>query len=138
MALELSGVRRVVERLLEDELQLWRDLDGHSGDQLDEQTGELKPAGHRKGLLWEGPGAITRPGQLAFTPAVDGTLASLPAPTVYQALVPISAPRVLVDDELMVSRSPRDGQLVGRRFRVVDVGVGSYVVVRVLRLESVA
>jgi hypothetical protein len=44
---------------------------------------------------------------------------------------------LLVDDVLSVSRSVRDPLLVGRRFRVADVGVGTYAVVRVLRLDPV-
>lgn len=137
MALDLSGVRRVVERLLDDELQLRRDTDGDSGDELDEETGELKPTGQASVLLWEGTGAIVRPGQLSVAPPLGGVAASLPAPTSYQALLPLSAPQVMVDDVLSVSRSVRDEQLVGRRFRVAEVAVGTYAVVRVVRLEVI-
>lgn len=135
MALDLSGVRRVMERLLDDELQLWRDPDGDAGDELDEETGELKPVGHASVPLWEGPGAIVRPGQLSVTPPLDGVIASPPAPTAYQALLPLSAPQLMVDDVLSVARSVRDEQLMGRRFRVAEVAVGTYAVVRVVRLE---
>lgn len=137
MALDLSGVRRVVERLLDDELQLWRDVDGDSGDELDEETGELRPADQASAPLWEGPGAVVRPGQLSIAPPLDGVVASFPAPTAYQALLPLSAPQVMVDDVLSVSRSVRDGQLVGRRFRVAEAAVGTYAVVRVVRLEVI-
>ncbi|MEU0443823.1 DUF6093 family protein [Streptomyces sp. NPDC006186] len=138
MALDLSGVRRVVERLLDDELRLWRDADGSSGDELDEHTGELRPTGQASAPLWEGPGAIVRPGQLSVTPSLDGAIASLSVPTAYQALLPLSAPQLMVDDVLSVSRSMRDEQLVGRRFRVAEVAVGTYAVVRVVRLEVIA
>ena len=138
MALDLSGVRRVVERLLDDQLQLWRDADGSSGDDLDEETGELRPGGQAAVPLWEGPGAIVRPGQLSPLPPVDGVVASLPAATAYQALLPLSAPLVMIDDVLSVSRSARDEQLVGRRFRVAEVAVGTYAVVRVVRLEVIS
>ncbi|MEW2300053.1 DUF6093 family protein [Streptomyces sp. NPDC006655] len=137
MALDLSGVRRVVERLLDDELRLWRDADGDSGDKLDEETGELRSAGQASVPLWEGSGAIVRPGQLSAVPPLDAMVASLPASTAYQALLPLSAPQARVDDMLSVSRSVRDVQLVGRRFRVAEVAVGTYAVVRVVRLEAI-
>ncbi|CAM5626548.1 hypothetical protein SAURM35S_07358 [Streptomyces aurantiogriseus] len=95
MALDLSGVRRIVEGLLDDELQLWRDADGDSGDELDEETGDLKPASEGSVPLWEGSGAVVRPGQLSVTPPLDGAVASLPAPTAYQGLLPLSAPQVM-------------------------------------------
>ncbi|MGW7542146.1 DUF6093 family protein [Streptomyces sp. NPDC054770] len=138
MALDLSGVRRVVEGLLDDQLQLWRDANGESGDELDEETGQLRLTGQVPVSvpLWEGPGAIVRPGQLTATPSLDGVIASLPTPTAYQALLPLSAPQLMVDDVLSVSRSVRDEQLVGRRFRVAEVAVGTYAVVRVVRLEA--
>ncbi|WP_236244226.1 DUF6093 family protein [Streptomyces sp. CC210A] len=138
MALDLSGVRRVVEGLLDDEVQLWRDADGASGEELDERTGELKPGGGAAVLLWEGSGAIVRPGQLSPVPPLDGAHASLPGSTAYQALLPLPAPPVMPDDVLSVSGSARDEQLVGRRFRVAEVAVGTYAVVRVLRLEMIS
>jgi hypothetical protein len=130
-------MRRVVERLLDDELRLWRDVDGESGDELDEETGALRPRGQATVPLWEGSGAIVRPGQLSYVPPLDGAAASLPTSTAYQALLPLSAPPVAVDDVLGVSRSLRDEQLVGRRFRVAEVAVGTYTVVRVVRLEAI-
>ncbi|MFI1563859.1 DUF6093 family protein [Streptomyces sp. NPDC020490] len=138
MALDLSGVRRVVEKLLDDELQLWRDADGDAGDELDEVTGALRPVGQARVLLWDGPGAIMRPGQLSTAPPLDGAVASFAAPTPYQALLPLSAPQAMVDDVLSVSRSVRDEQLVGRRFRVAEVAVGTHAVVRVVRLEVIS
>ncbi|MCH0562148.1 DUF6093 family protein [Streptomyces sp. MUM 2J] len=137
MALDLSGVRRVVEGLLDDELQLWRDADGAAGDDLDEATGELRPDGAAPVLVWEGLGAITRPGQLVGVPPFGGAVAALPAPTAYQALLPLSLPAVQVDDVVRVSRSVRDAQLTDRRFRVTDIGVGTYAVVRVVQLKAV-
>ncbi|MFF2566701.1 DUF6093 family protein [Streptomyces sp. NPDC058084] len=137
MALDLSGVRRVVEGMLDDEVRLWRDPDGASGDVLDEETGELRPDGGAAVPLWEGAGAIVRPGQLLPLPPLDAAAAPPSAPTAYQALLPLSAPAVLADDELSVTRSVRDEQLVGRRFRVAEVAVGTYAVVRVVRLEVI-
>lgn len=134
MALDLSGVRRVVERLLDDRLELWRDVDGASGDVLDEGTGELRPGGSVP-VLWAGVGAIVRPGSLGVMPALDSLAAAGPASTAYQALLPLAAPSAAVDDVLVVSRTVRDPQLTGRRFRVAEVGLGTYTVVRVMRLE---
>ncbi|AWK09590.1 hypothetical protein DDQ41_12410 [Streptomyces spongiicola] len=127
-----------MEGLLDDEVRLWRDSDGASGDELDEQTGELRPGSGAAALLWEGPGAIVRPGQLSSIPSLDGVVAPYPAQTAYQALLPLAAPLVMADDVLSVSRSARDEQLVGRRFRVVEVAVGTYSVVRVVRLEVIS
>ncbi|MGC9539985.1 DUF6093 family protein [Streptomyces sp. UG1] len=124
-----------MEKLLDDELRLWRHVDGTSGKKLDEVTGELKPGDGTAAPLWEGPGAVVRTGQLSFVPPLDGAVAALPTPTAYQALLPLTAPPAAVDDVLSVSRSVRDPQLVGRWFRVADVGVGTYSVVRVLRLD---
>ncbi|GGL03344.1 DUF6093 family protein [Streptomyces flaveus] len=138
MALDLSGVRRVVERLLDDRLELWRDVDGVSGDVLDEGTGELKLGGSVPVLLWAGVGAIVRPGSLGVVPHLDSLAAAGPSSTAYQALLPLTAPSAAVDDVLVVSRTARDPQLTGRRFRVVDVGLGTYTVVRVMRLELLA
>ncbi|WP_399226707.1 hypothetical protein [Streptomyces sp. TRM49041] len=39
---------------------------------------------------------------------------------------------------LSVSRSARDEQLVGRRFRAAEVAVGAYAVVRVVPLEVIS
>lgn len=135
MALDLSGVRRVVEGLLDDELQLWRDAGGAADDVLDEQTGYLKPGESLPVRLWEGAGAIVRLGQLAVAPTLDSLVAPQPTSAAYQALLPLASPQAAVDDGLIVSQSVRDPQLAGRRFRVADVGVGTYAVVRVLRLE---
>nr|WP_222947002.1 DUF6093 family protein [Streptomyces sp. TRM49041] len=82
-------------------------------------------------------GAIVRPGQLSPVPPLDGAPASLPGSTAYQALLPLSAPPVL-PDVLSVSRSARDEQLVGRRFRAAEVAVGAYAVVRVVPLEVIS
>jgi hypothetical protein len=138
VALDLLGVRRVVERLLDDRLELWRDVDGAAGDALDEETGELKPGGSAPVLLWAGVGAIVRPGSLGVMPTLDSLAAAGPASTAYQALLPLTAPSAAVDDVLVVSRAARDPQLTGRRFRVAEVGLGTYTVVRVMRLELLA
>ncbi|MFJ2342374.1 DUF6093 family protein [Streptomyces antimycoticus] len=135
MGFDLSGVRRVVEKMLGDELELWRDADGHVGDVLDEQTGELKPGGTLATPVWNGPGAVVKSGQLVASPPVDGTTAVLPATTGYQALLPLASPKAQLDDVLVVKASERDAQLPGRRFRVAETEVGTFAVVRVVRLE---
>ncbi|MFD3532209.1 DUF6093 family protein [Streptomyces sp. NPDC058661] len=84
-----------------------------------------------------GRGAIVWPGQLLPLPPLDAVVAPCPAPTAYQALLPLSVPAVLADDELNVTRSVRDEQLFGRRFWGTEVAVGTYAVVRVVRLEMI-
>ncbi|CAK7288224.1 hypothetical protein SGPA1_60126 [Streptomyces misionensis JCM 4497] len=67
---------------------------------------------------------------MSYVPPLGTTFTALPAATAYQALLPLSAPPELVDDVIAISRSQRDGQLVGRRLRGVEVAVGTYAVVR--------
>ncbi|MDQ0934106.1 DUF6093 family protein [Streptomyces turgidiscabies] len=136
MALDLSGVRRVVEGMLDDQLEVWRDLGGRTDDVLDENTGELKAAGADGALVWAGSGAIVPLGQPAITVPLDSSVAVLPAATAYQALLPLDAPQIL-DDDVIVVRGSRFTQLVGRRFRVADANVGTFAVVRVVRLQVV-
>ncbi|MFD3926527.1 DUF6093 family protein [Streptomyces sp. NPDC058614] len=137
MALDLSGVRRVVEGMLDDQLEVWRDPAGRTDDVLDENTGELKSAEADGALVWAGPGAIVPLGQPAITAPMDGSVAALPAATAYQALLPLDAPQTRDDDVIAVRGSTRDAQLVGRRFRVADANVGTFAVVRVVRLQVV-
>jgi hypothetical protein len=137
VALELDGVRRVVERLLDDSLEVWRDADGAADDVLDEETGELRPGAGAADLVWAGHGAVVLPGQLAFAPPADSSVAWVVAPTVYRALLPLDSPAVKADDTVKVVQSVRDPQLACRRFRVAEVAVGSYAVVRMLRLEVI-
>jgi len=137
VALDLSGVRRVVEGMLDDQLEVWRDPGGRTDDVLDEDTGELKSAEADGALVWAGSGAIVPLGQPAITAALDRSVAVLPAATAYQALLPLDAPRTLDDDVIVVRGSTRDTQLVGRRFRVGDANVGTFAVVRVVRLQVV-
>lgn len=135
MGLDLSGVRRVAEAMLDDQLQVWRDTGGSSDDVLDVITGELRPAESDTELVWAGPGAIVPLGQPAITTPLDGSVALLPAVSSYQALLPLDAPRTRDDDVITVHGSTRDAQLVGRRFRVADASVGTFAVVRIVRLQ---
>ncbi|MER6099155.1 DUF6093 family protein [Streptomyces sp. NPDC001728] len=135
MALDLSGVRRVVEGMLEDELELWRDSGGTSPPVLNEESGALVQREEGQVMVWAGPGAILRRGQLAGAPPLAGAVAALSTTTTYQALLPLAAPPVVKDDGLRVARSARDVELERLRFRVADVDVGKFVVARVLLLE---
>ncbi|MEU3046220.1 DUF6093 family protein [Streptomyces sp. NPDC006984] len=136
MALDLSGVRRIVEGLLDDELRLWRDADGRTDDVLDETTGELEPSGADGDVVWEGHGAVLPVGQPALLVPLDGSVARVPTSTAYQAMLPVTAPRANSGDLLTVISSSRDPQLVGRRFRVGDAIVGTFAVVRFVRLQA--
>ncbi|MGY0055089.1 DUF6093 family protein [Streptomyces sp. LZ34] len=137
MALDLSGVRRVVEGMLDDQVEVWRDPSGRTDDVLDEVTGQLKSAEADGALVWSGLGAIVPLGQPAIMAPLDGSVAALPAATAYQALLPIEAPQTRDDDVIAVCGSARDAQLVGRRFRVADADNGTFAVVRVVRLQTV-
>jgi len=135
VALDLSGVQRVVEGLLADTVELWRDVRGEADDVLDEVSGALSPR-ERTELIWQGAGAVALPGGLPIaSPPLDGAVAQLPSYAVYQGMLPLSTPRVRVDDHLTVVESARDAQLNGCCFRVTGVASGSFTVVRIVRLQ---
>lgn len=142
MGFDVEGVRRVVSRIAEDKLEVWRDSAGHADDVLDEATGKLVPPSPDVVLVWHGLGAIMSLGLPALTKPLDGaTVRELPS-TDYQAVLPVEAPEVRPDDLVRVAGSvrpggPRDPQLVGRRFRVSDANVGSYTVVRIVRVQVI-
>jgi hypothetical protein len=57
-------------------------------------------------------------------------------------VLPVEAPVLRRDDVIRVAGSvrpgvPRDPQLVGRRFRVSDESVGTYSVVRIVRVQMI-
>lgn len=79
---------------------------------------------------------MTPVGSLALTKPLDGAQAAQPSGSQYQAVLPIGAAEVQQDDVLRVAGSVRDRQLVGRGFRISDAAVGSYSVVRIVRLEG--
>lgn len=140
MAFELSGVRRVVEGMLDDRLQIWRDAEGRSDDVLDETTGELKPAAPDSALIWEGAGAVTPLGRPMMAASLDDRIDPPTVATAYQALLPLAAPQIRLDDTVVVVGSiraagPRDPYLVGRRFRATEALTGTFAVVRVVRVE---
>ncbi|MDI3417971.1 DUF6093 family protein [Streptomyces luteolus] len=125
-----------MEGVLEDRLELWRDVQGESDDVLDEDSGQLMPVEGTPFLVWDGLGAVTLAGQLSGAKAaLDGVAAGEVSQSPYQAMVPVDAPPTRPGDVLVVAGSTRDPQLMGRRFRVVDYGLGSYAVVRLIRLQ---
>nr|WSZ96831.1 DUF6093 family protein [Streptomyces sp. NBC_00857] len=142
MALDLDGARRVVGRLLDDKLEAWRDSAGRSDDVLDETTGKLVAPSPDEILVWHGLGAVMPLGRPATTKPLNGaTVRELPT-TEYQAVLPVEAPELSPDDVIRVAGSvrrggPRDPQLVGRRFRVADKNVGTYSVVRTVRVQVI-
>ncbi|MFH8983458.1 DUF6093 family protein [Streptomyces varsoviensis] len=142
MALDLDGARRVVERVLDDKLEAWRDSAGRTDDVLDEATGALVAPVPDEVLLWDGLGALLPLGRPAITKPLDGAVAQTPPTTDYQAVLPVRAPELRPDDVIRVAGSlrrgdPRDPQLVGRRFRVSDAAVGTYSVVRIVRVQVI-
>ncbi|GAA1919815.1 DUF6093 family protein [Streptantibioticus ferralitis] len=143
MGLDVSGVRRVVGRILDDKVEVWRDSDGRADDVLDEATGQLVPPSPEEVLVWDGLGAVMPLGRPAITKPLDGSVSQAPPTTDYQAVLPVDVPALRPDDVLRVAGSirpdgPRDPQLMGRRFRVSDANVGTYSVVRIVRIQVIA
>ncbi|WP_158827682.1 DUF6093 family protein [Streptomyces sp. NRRL S-118] len=142
MAFDVEGARRVVGRILDDKLEAWRDSAGRTDDVLDESTGRLVPPAPDEELVWGGLGAVMPLGRPAITQAVGGSVAVEPPTTDYQAVLPVEAPVLRRDDVIRVAGSvrpggPRDPQLVGRRFRVSNEAVGTYSVVRIVRVQVI-
>lgn len=142
MAFDVDGLRRVVGRILDDKLEAWRDSGGRADDVLDEATGKLVPPAPDEVLIWDGLGAVMPLGRPAITKPLDGSVAPEPPTTDYQAVLPVQAPELRPDDVIRVAGSvrpggPRDPQLVGRRFRVSDKSVGTYSVVRIVRVQVI-
>lgn len=142
MAFDVEGARRVVGRILDDKLEVWRDSAGQSDDVLDEMTGRLVSPAPDEVLVWDGLGAVMSLGRPALTTPIDGEMVRTPATTDYQAVLPVEAPVLRADDVVRVAGSvrpggPRDPQLVGRRFRVASESVGTYSVVRIVRVQVI-
>ncbi|MEV0911058.1 hypothetical protein [Streptomyces hokutonensis] len=135
MALDLSGVRRIVEKPLDNEFQLWREAEGVSGDELDEATGQLKQSGATPVILREGMGVIV----LGTTYRRAASRRRCRSAAGVHCVSGAAAAHRAVDGRRRCAeraRSVRDPQFVCRRFRATDIGVGTYAVARILRLES--
>jgi hypothetical protein len=142
VAFDVEGARRVVGRILDDKLEVWRDGAGRTDDVLDERTGRLVPPRPDEELIWDGLGAVMPFDRPAITQPVGGSVTVEPPTTDYQAVLPIEAPALRRDDVIRVAGSvrpkgPRDPQLIGRRFRVSDEAVGTYSVVRIVRVQVI-
>ena len=142
MAFDVEGARRVVGRVLDDKIEVWRDSAGRTDDVLDEDTGRLVAPAADEALVWDGLGAVLPYGRPAITRPVSGAVAVEPSTTDYQAVLPVDAPPLRPDDVIRIAGSarpggPRDPQLVGRRFRVSDGAVGTYSVVRIVRVQVI-
>ena len=142
MAFDVEGARRVVGRILDDKLEAWRDSAGRADDVLDEATGQLVSPAPDEVLIWDGLGAVMPLGRPAITRPLSGAVAVEPPTPDYQAVLPVEAPELRPDDVIRVAGSarpgePRDPQLIGRRFRVSDETVGTYSVVRIVRVQVI-
>ncbi|WP_372407409.1 DUF6093 family protein [Streptomyces luteireticuli] len=137
--LDLDGIRRVVESILDDQILVTRDPAGRSDDVLDDRTGALRPS--TSVTVWSGRGAVTA-GSPAVSDPIDGAhIAVRPITTTYQALIPVDAPALHRDDQLVITGSlrsagPRDPLLLGRTFRVAGTAVSSFAIVRIVRLQE--
>ncbi len=129
MVVGLDAVRSVVERILDDRVQVWREVarQGDRGAPDGVAAGQpLEPPVPGAALVWCGLGAV---------------LGSADPTASHQAVLPVGAALVRVGDILVVSGSarpagPRDPDLIGRLFRVADANVGIDPVVRVVLLEA--
>lgn len=142
MGVELAGAQRVVARLFDDELEIWRDSAGETDDHLDEVTGQLVAPVPDEELVWSGLGLMMPLGRPAITAPLSGAIAPEPSTADYQAVIPVETPILRPDDVLRVAGSvrpegARDPQLVGRRFRISDTAVGTYSVVRIVRVQVI-
>ncbi|MER7047949.1 DUF6093 family protein [Streptomyces jumonjinensis] len=142
MAFDVDGARRVVGRILDDKLEVWRDSAGRTDDHLDEETGQLVRPAPDEVLIWNGLGAIMPFGRPAITTPLEGSLVQQPPTTDYQAVLPVDTPELRPDDVLRNAGSvrkggPRDPQLVGRRFRISDANLGTYSVIRIVRVQVI-
>ncbi|MFI1830710.1 DUF6093 family protein [Streptomyces sp. NPDC020412] len=142
MAFDVDGARRVVGRILDDKLEIWRDSGDRTDDHLDEETGQLVRPAADEVLIWNGLGAVMPLGRPAITTPLDGSIVQQPPTTDYQAVLPVDTPELRSDDVLRNAGSvrkdgPRDPQLVGRRFRVSDANVGTYSVIRIVRVQVI-
>lgn len=135
-ALDLEPVRRLAEGYLDDDVRLLRDTDRQTGGALDDNTGAIAPNADLA-VLWTGRGSVLPAGDQARANPYD------PAPTDLSsdeaaALLPMAAPRTRAGDVLEVTRSLRDPQLTGARFRVRGAGEpGTYAVLRRLTLDPI-
>ncbi|WP_405803405.1 DUF6093 family protein [Streptomyces sp. NBC_01187] len=142
MAFDVDGARRVVGRILDDKLEVWRDSAGRMDDVLDEESGRLVPPRPDEVLVWDGLGAVIPLGRPALTQPLGAALTLETPTTDYQAVLPVDASELRADDVVRIAGSvrpggPRDPQIVGRRFRVSDEVVGTYTVVRIVRVQVI-
>lgn len=129
---DLGPARQQVLRLMADVCTIERDLDP-SDQPLNEQTGQITPDST---TLWTGPCLLTpRPRSDAeqYVGPVDQIA---PLRGGYRALIPLDAPLLAAGDLLTVNSSPRDPQLAGTVFRVVEIGeVSTFAVARIFYLD---
>ncbi|WP_399102454.1 DUF6093 family protein [Streptomyces sp. 11x1] len=117
-AFDVDGVRRVVSRMLDDKLEVWRDSAGHADDVLDETNGKVIPRTPDEVLIWDGLGAVMPLGYPAITKPIDGVVINEPPTTDYQAVLPVETPELKPDAVVRIAGSirpggPRDPQLFG-------------------------
>ncbi|MET7898961.1 DUF6093 family protein [Streptomyces mirabilis] len=108
------------------------------GGRTTSSTGRLVSPAADCELVQEGHGAVVPVGQGVMVAPLDGALASPSVDTAYKVLLPLAAPPTRRGDLLILVRSLRHPQLVGRRFLVGDAPVGMSAVVRTVRLQAVA
>lgn len=130
---DLTSARTAAEAILTDRCRITRDAEGTSDDVLDRTTNKLAPPSPDTTTVYEGPCLISS-AILRETESVEG------GRPVYRrrrrARVPMSAPLARAEDRLEVLSSESDPAMVGKRYKVIDAGVNSIGVTRVLIIED--
>lgn len=129
--LDLASARRIAEEALVDLGRLLRDPEGTRDQILDRSTNRLTAPVDDELEVYEGPGLLSQRRQDRRDQEGEGTAYR----RVFQLRIPIDAPKIRPRDIWLVLRSPRR-HLVGRRFRVYDIGLNSVSTTQLVLVED--
>ena len=130
---DIAAGRSVAEEAMADRCRILRDQAGHLDDVLNRTTGKLeRPAGDET-TVYEGKCGPTRETAVDARRAEGGRTAHYRA---WRTRIPMDAPMPREGDRVVVLVCRGDANLIGRRFKVVDVTMGTVGVTRILGLED--
>lgn len=137
--LDLSGIKRLVDSWLVDEILVGRD-NGETDDELDEETGQLIPTPDVQ--VYAGLGVVQSISGFSEVPDPDVQRVVEETGADYRALLPLEVTAEFVVGDLVrvtaQHTETQDPRLMSRRFRVVDLGgASSYAVLQILYLKQV-
>ncbi|MER7029018.1 MULTISPECIES: hypothetical protein [Streptomyces] len=89
MAFDVEGARRVVDRFLDDKLEVWRNGAGRADDVLDEITDRFVPPAGDEAPAWDGLGTMMPFGRPTLTPPLAGATVAQP-PTIKPRLLGVA------------------------------------------------